>query len=250
MNVFDKALLFGNPLDPYAFKGVGECASNSDIITHFHTPVTTATSVLGIAFNDGVVIAADLLASYGSLARFKNCPRILKVNKNTVIGVGGDYADYQYLKELINGKIIGEECLEDDIYIKPASLHCWLTRVMYNRRSKVDPLWNNIIVGGIQEGKPFLGSVDKLGTAFEDKIIATGYGAYIAIPLLRDAVDKKPELNAQEATEILKKCMEVLYYRDARSWNKYEMAVITSTSCEVQGPIEIKADWNIAHKIV
>lgn len=248
MNSLDKALLFGNPQDPFSTKYVGE--SDSDIITHFHTPVTTATSVLGIAFADGVVIAADLLASYGSLARFKNCPRILKVNKNTIIGFGGDYADYQYLRELISGKIIGEECLEDEIYIKPASLHCWLTRIMYNRRSKVDPLWNNIIVGGLQEGVPFLGAVDKLGTAYEDKIIATGYGAYIAVPLLRDAIEKNPNMNAEEAKAALKKCMEVLYYRDARSFNKYEMAVITNTECAVSEPIEIKADWNIAHKIV
>lgn len=248
MNSLDRALLFGDPRDPFSSKYTGE--NDSDIITHFHTPVTTSTSVLGIAFKDGVLIAADLLASYGSLARFKNCPRILKVNKNTVLGVGGDYADYQFLKELINGKIIGEECLEDGIYIKPASLHCWLTRVMYNRRCKVDPLWNNIIVGGVQDGKPFLGAVDKLGTAYEDKIIATGYGAYIATPLLRDALEKNPDMNADEAVAILKKCMEVLYYRDARSFNKYELAIISPTTSEVSGPFEINADWNIAYKIV
>ena len=30
------------------------------------------------------------------------------------------------------------------------ALHCWLTRVLYNRRSKFDPLWNVIIVAGMQ----------------------------------------------------------------------------------------------------
>lgn len=79
-----------------------------------------------------------MLGSYGSLARFKNISRVLKVNKNIILGVGGDYADFQYLKELVNGKMIAEECLEDDISLKPASLHCWLTRVLYQRRSKVD----------------------------------------------------------------------------------------------------------------
>lgn len=86
--------------------------------------MTTATSVLGITFNNGVVIAADVLGSYGSLARFKNCPRILSINKNIMLGAGGDYADFQYVKELLSGKLIGEECLEDDIVLKPASLHC------------------------------------------------------------------------------------------------------------------------------
>lgn len=43
-----------------------------------------------------------------------------------------------------------------------------------------------------QDGEPFLGAVDKLGTAYEDSTIATGLGAYMATPLLRDALDKGP----------------------------------------------------------
>lgn len=222
---------------------------NDGPIGHFHTPVTTATSVLGVAFENGVILAADMLGSYGSMARFKNISRVLKANKNIILGVGGDYADFQYLKELINGKIIGEECLEDDISLKPASLHCWLTRVLYQRRSKVDPLWNNVLIAGIQNKKPYLGFIDKLGTAVQDSIIATGYGAHIAVPLLRDALQKKPNMSKTEAEDLVVKCMEVLYYRDARSYNKYELAIITPDEVEIKGPIEIKANWEISKNV-
>lgn len=221
----------------------------SSPIAHLHTPVTTATSVIGFAFKGGTIICADLLGTYGSLARFKNVSRILRVNKNTVIGVGGDIADFQYLKELVNSKMIGEECLEDNISLKPASLQCWLTRVMYNRRSKIDPLWNNILVGGIQDGVPFLGSVDKLGTAFSDQIIATGFGAYVAVPLLRGALEKNPNMNRQEAEELMIKCMEVVYYRDCYSMNKFELAIITPDGIEVKGPLSASAKWGIAHYV-
>lgn len=47
-----------------------------------------------------------------------------------------------------------EECLDDGFSLKPKALHCWLTRVMYNHRSKLHPLWNNFIVGGLQDGTP------------------------------------------------------------------------------------------------
>lgn len=240
MNAFESL----NMIDPFHAKA--ECKTNSDIISHYHTPITTGTSVLGIVFDNGVIIAADILGSYGSLARFKNCPRILEVNKNILVGAGGDYADFQYIEKLLKGKIIGEECLEDDIVLKPASLHCWLTRVLYNRRSQVDPLWNSIVVAGLQDGKPFLGCVDKLGTAYQDQILATGYGAYIAVPILRKAMENKV-LNRQEAEKEIIKCMEVLYYRDARSFNKYQIGIITPEGVEVKGPLEIKADWSISH---
>lgn len=50
------------------------------------------------------MIAADTLASYGSLARYRSVERILKVNSKIVLGAGGDYADYQYIKNIIEQK--------------------------------------------------------------------------------------------------------------------------------------------------
>ena len=42
--------------------------------------MVTGTSVLGVKFTGGVVIAADMLGSYGSLARFRNVSRLMKVS--------------------------------------------------------------------------------------------------------------------------------------------------------------------------
>jgi hypothetical protein len=45
----------------------------------------------------------------------------------------------------------------------------------------MNPLWNTLLVAGLQDGTPFLGLTDKLGVAFAEDAIATGYGAYIAL---------------------------------------------------------------------
>lgn len=71
----------------------------------FRSPVTTATSLVAVTFDKGVIIAGDTLASYGSLARYRNCPRVLKVNNNIILGAGGDYADFQYVKDMIEQKM-------------------------------------------------------------------------------------------------------------------------------------------------
>lgn len=221
----------------------------SDFVQHSQGPVTTATSVVAFTFNNGVIIAGDLLASYGSLARYRECPRIFKVNDNIILGAGGDYGDFQYVKDLIEQKIIDEECLDDGFNLKPKSLYCWLTRIMYNRRSRFDPFWNTFLVGGLQDGKPFLASVDKLGTAFEDNAICSGYGAHLALPLIRDALDKNPQLTEVDAKNLLKKCMEVLYYRDARSFPKYQIGIITEKGIVIEGPVEVNQQWDLAHMI-
>lgn len=71
----------------------------------FRSPVTTATSIIALCYENGVIIAGDLLGSYGSLARYRNCPRVIKVNDNILLGAGGDYGDFQYVKAFIEQKM-------------------------------------------------------------------------------------------------------------------------------------------------
>lgn len=74
--------------------------------------------MVGIQFKNGVLIAADILGSYGSLARFRNLERVMKVNDNIILGAGGDYADYQCLKSNIERKMYVCVCVYIYIYIK------------------------------------------------------------------------------------------------------------------------------------
>ena len=67
----------------------------------------------------------------------------------------------------------------------------------------------------------FLGCVDLRGTTWQCDSIATGFGGYLAQPLLRKALEKHGEnMTEQQASELLDDCMRVLFYRDARSLNR------------------------------
>lgn len=109
---------------------------------------------------------------------------------------------------------------DDGHSLTPQQLYAWLARLMYNRRSKIDPLWNSFIVGGYTpptsseteaKGKPFLGFVDLLGVTYQSSTIATGFGMHLAQPLLRTAVEGKEDvLTEEQARAILEGCMKVL----------------------------------------
>ena len=107
-------------------------------------PIVTGGSVVGVKYNGGILVAADTLASYGSLARFEGVERIAKIGDagDTLLAAGGEYSDYQYMLKLIEGMAVEEFAMDDGATMSPKELHHWLTRVMYNRRSKMDPLWN------------------------------------------------------------------------------------------------------------
>ncbi|XP_066062640.1 proteasome subunit beta type-4 isoform X2 [Chamaea fasciata] len=212
-------------------------------------PMVTGTSVLGLRFRGGAMLAADTGGSYGSLARFRGVSRLLRVNGSTVLGASGDLADFQHLRQLLQQMVIDEELLGDGHSYSPRALHSWLTRVLYTRRSRINPLWSTVLIAGVDGGRGFLGYVDMLGVAYEAPSLATGFGAYLAQPLLRAALERDRLPTREEARELLERCLRVLYYRDARSFNRYELAVVTDQGVELEGPLTLEANWDIAHSV-
>jgi 20S proteasome subunit beta 7 len=75
------------------------------LISFYSTPIVTGSSVAAFTFNGGVILAADVLGSYGSLSKYRNLPRIHQVNDETVLALGGDLSDADYMKEAIDAKV-------------------------------------------------------------------------------------------------------------------------------------------------
>lgn len=160
----------------------------------------TGTSVLGVKYDGGVMLAADTLgaycfhfrrllrhktrlrgclvhsmidtdeatiqlvcliiythtqttASYGSLARFDDVQRLHKVGDLTCVGASGDLSDYQQLQHMLDSLSVKQSQLGDDHALRTSQIFEYLTRVMYNRRSKMNPLWNSLLVAGWEQNK-------------------------------------------------------------------------------------------------
>jgi 20S proteasome subunit beta 7 len=126
-------------------------------------------------------------------------------------------------------------------------LYTWLTRVLYNRRSKFNPLWLDLVVGGMQGEEPFLGHINVRGRSYTNDVVSTGYGTHLALPLLREYSEKGP-LDEATANQLIKTSMEVLYYRDCRGYPKYSQANINANGCTVSD-LEVSQNWDLALSI-
>jgi len=206
-------------------------------------PIVTGTSIIAVKYKDGVMLAGDTLASYGSLARIRDMERIVPIGKYTIIGGTGDMSDFQHITKTLENLTTSYDIVEDGSTLAPNSIHSYLTRVMYERRNKFDPLWNNIVVAGFYNGKSFLALSDLRGGSYADDTIATGYGNYIAKPLLRS--NWRPNMTFEEAKKLVEDCLRVLYYRDARSFNRIQLATITEQGASVSQPYELETDWSV-----
>ncbi|KAL1696484.1 nucleophile aminohydrolase [Schizophyllum commune] len=222
----------------------------ADGVQRTQQPIVTGTSVLALKYKDGIMLAADNLASYGSLARFKDVQRLHAVGDYTCIGASGDMSDLQYIQGLLDSVMIDEFTAADGHTLGPKEVHEYLSQVMYARRSKMNPLWNSLLVGGYKDGERFLAYVDLLGVTYSSSTLATGFGAYLAQPLLRKAVEGNEDtLTEQDAEKIIEDCMKVLFYRDARSLNKFQIAKIDAMGVTISESRSLETHWSFAEGI-
>mmetsp|Transcript_44970 Transcript_44970/g.104037 ORF Transcript_44970/g.104037 Transcript_44970/m.104037 type:complete len:242 (+) Transcript_44970:95-820(+) len=215
----------------------------ADPVKHTLQPIVTGAAVLGIKYAGGVLVACDTLASYGSQARYKDFNRLKKVGKFSLIGASGEISDFQYLGQQLDEEDL-QDFLHEDGYSKgPKEYSSYMGRVMYNRRSRMNPLYMQLVVAGKKGAdEPFLGYVDHQGTTFEDNYVATGFGSHLAMPLMRKAW--RPDITLGEAKELLKKCLEVLWYRDCKAYCRIRFGYCDANGVTIEDPIQLEHNWN------
>ncbi|CAF0721386.1 unnamed protein product [Didymodactylos carnosus] len=226
-----------------------ETEAERGIRTRTVNPVVTGSSVTAFTFNGGVILAADTLGSYGTLAKYRNIPRIHQVNDKTVIAIGGDLSDADYIKEAIDAKVEEDLVQDANNELSPLSLYSWCTRLMYHRRTKLNPLLTNVIVAGMENKEPFLGRVNDKGSAFKEFIIMTGIGNHLAqviiIGWIRTILENSNRLNRDEAENLMDRIVKQLFYRDCRAFARYQVCVVTDAGIDFKAK-EVTPDWSLA----
>ena len=102
-----------------------------------------------------------------------------------VVGASGDVSDMQHIFEkTLENLEIAEEYQNDGHRLRAKHVYSYLSRVLYARRNKFDPLWNVLIVAGWDDGKPYVFFV------FSSTWMEGGVGLLICVgvekvPLLR-----------------------------------------------------------------
>ena len=230
----------------------------ADPIRRTTRPIVTGTSVLGIVYDGGVLLAADTLLSYGGMAKHQGVSRMHAIGgTSTVVAASGEFSDFQQLKKLLDQKCLEETqtslTLMDSLYaehsntLSAVTVWNYLRFIFYQKRNKFNPYWNDLIVAGLdnsENGKPFLGSVDKLGTTVTDHVLATGFGSYLALPLLRE--QWRPDLTEGEARAILEDCCRVLFYRDCRASSQIQLAKcgVPGQAPLISAPYQLATEWS------
>lgn len=214
-------------------------------IQHTQQPITTGSSVLGVKYKDGVILASDTMVAYGNSLKFPNQKRMHVVGENTVVGASGEFSDFQAIQRLVNDVEEEDWINQDGSRLGPKEVASFLGRVLYNRRSKINPLWNQLVIGGIKHGKHHLAYADLQGTCFEEDFIATGFGMHLALPILRKHADdgKWKTLDEKAAKAVLEECLKLLFYRDCKASCHVQFCVSNASGTKLETPYRLETHW-------
>mmetsp|Transcript_2274 Transcript_2274/g.9794 ORF Transcript_2274/g.9794 Transcript_2274/m.9794 type:complete len:236 (-) Transcript_2274:133-840(-) len=208
-------------------------------------PVCTGGAVVAIKYAGGVMSITDTLVSYGRMARYRDVQRVFPLaDGKAIIAGGGEHSDFQQLVSYLDD--LGEDdYIADDGYeLGTEEYYNYIRAVLYQQRNKFEPLWNDVVIGGLRGGKPFLGTVNLIGLQYEEDYIATGFGGYLVTPILR--TKWRPDLTEDEARALLEECMRVLFYRFCTALNRVHLAKVTEEGAVISEPYLLQnLSWNL-----
>ena len=222
-----------------------------DPLKHSKSVVYSGSSVIGLKYNKGIIIACDTRMCYGnSLSLVSSKERIKALNNRTLIGYSGEFSDIQETTRILNELVLDDQLETNGKNEKgPVELGHYLSSLHYERRNKLDPYLNSAIVGGIDfNGDIVLMQVDPFGTFLSGNYFTTAFANYFACSLLRNNYPKNQnDLTKEKAIELIMKCFEVLFYRDCNAGDNIQFSVIEKDNNGLpkieNGEYKLKTKW-------
>jgi proteasome beta subunit len=180
-------------------------------------------TVVGISYNDGVILAADKRVSFGNFVVNKNIKKTFTVTDYVGAACAGMVADMQVLVRQVEA-LAKIRKLETRREVPPNSIAKLMSVIMFERR--YFPLLTQVIVGGINE-KPEIYTLDPLGSVLPDDYAAVGTGAEGALGIM-DA-EFKPNMSEEAVRELASRAIRSATQRDAASGDGIDILYVTRT---------------------
>lgn len=178
-------------------------------------------TVVGISYNDGVVLAAEKRVSFGNFVVNKNIKKTFSVTDRVGAACAGMVADMQVLVRQVEA-LAKIRKLETGRDVPPNSIAKLMSVIMFERR--YFPLLTQVIVGGINE-KPEIYTLDPLGSVLPDEYAAVGTGAEMALGIM-DA-EFKSNMTEEKARDLAVRAIRSAIQRDAASGDGIDVLYVT-----------------------
>ena len=178
-------------------------------------------TTIGVAFQDGVILASEKRVSYGYLVVSKGGKKVFKITECVGAACAGLVSDMQILiREVEAYANLFNLDVGRNISVRSAAK--LMSNLLFNRR--LAPLITQTIVGGLDEEGPSLYVLDVLGSVIPDKYAVVGSGTEIAVGVLEEGY--KEGMAIEEAKELVTRAIKSAISRDVMSGDGIDFLTI------------------------
>jgi proteasome beta subunit len=187
----------------------------------------TGTTTVGLAVEDGIVMATDMRASLGNMVSSKDVQKVEQIHPTAAITIAGSVSAAQSLIRSLRAEVnLYETRRGKDMSMKGLS-----TLLSNFLRSGaffiVVP-----ILGGVDEEGGHIYSMDALGGMSEEDYTVSGSGSQFALGVLEQDYDEG--LSMEEAQTVAATAVDSAQERDTASGNGLNLATITEDGVEIE----------------
>ena len=181
------------------------------------------TTTLAIKCVDGVIMATDTRATMlpGFIAH-KKVKKVYRVTRNIGMTIAGVPAEALNILDLLRANAsIYQIHRRRDIPVRAVAILA--SNLLFSQR--YFPYAVQIVIGGYDPEGYHLYSLDPLGSAIEDNLIATGSGSPVAYGVLENEYNDKLSLN--EGLSLVARAIQSAMKRDVYTGDDFDIATVT-----------------------
>lgn len=183
-------------------------------------------TVLGVTFNDFVILAADRTENFGILRIAESSDKIHRLTNHTVMAITGEPGDSDQFTKFVQCNFELEKFRDDGWEVSLNRAFHWITWELAQDIRSSKPYSVFPLLGGydLTEKRGRLFWLDYMGTGAEVTYGAHGYGESFAIGFLDR--HHKNDLPRELAVELVKGALDAIQTRLIVGQNKFQMILV------------------------
>jgi 20S proteasome subunit beta 2 len=183
-------------------------------------PMSTGTTIVGLIFKNGIVLAADTRATGGSEVADKNCEKIHYIAPNIFCCGAGTAADTEKTTEMIASQLelLRLTTRTESRVITACTM---LKRLLFRYQGHVSAA---LILGGVDKTGPHLYSIFPHGSTQTNPYVTMGSGSLAAMSVFETRY--QPDMEEEQAVELARDAILAGIFNDLGSGSNVDITVI------------------------
>ncbi|KAL5012259.1 hypothetical protein ScPMuIL_010810 [Solemya velum] len=190
------------------------------------TAYKTGTTIVGLIYKDGVVLAADTRATEDTVVADKNCEKIHYISSNIYCCGAGTAADTEMTTQMISSQLELHR-LNTDRKPRVCTANRLLKQMLFRYHGYISAA---LVLGGVDSTGPHLYSVYPHGSTDKLPYVTMGSGSLAAMSVFEDGF--KPDMEKQEAMQLARNAIVAGIFNDLGSGSNVDVCVITKDKTE------------------